>query len=114
MLDKDLLRQIIQFRDDRKWKQFHNPKDLAISISIEAAELLENFQWSGADNIVSRKALDIEEELADVLIYCALMADSLNLDMDEIVHKKLKKMKNIMSINLSEAVRNILNWSSLR
>ena len=61
---------ILKFRDDRNWKQFHTPKDLAISISLEAAELLEVFQWSGTDLVVKEKRDKIEEELADVLIYC--------------------------------------------
>ena len=67
----ETIKQILKFRDDRDWKQFHNPKDLAISISLEAAELLEVFQWSGTD-------------------YCVLMADACGLDIDEIVQEKIK------------------------
>lgn len=90
-MDKlDKLNEIIRkFRDDRCWLQFHNPKDLAISISLEAAELLENFQWSGADLIVDEKKDGIEEELADVLIYSFMLADALGLDVENIVEKKL-------------------------
>jgi NTP pyrophosphatase (non-canonical NTP hydrolase) len=61
MIDPDLISRILQFRDDRNWKQFLNPKDLAISISLEAAELLENFQWSGADLVVSKNSEKIAE-----------------------------------------------------
>ena len=86
----ELQKEILAFRDERNWKQFHNPKDLAISIALEAAELLEVFQWSGSDtSIVSRKE-KIEEELADVMIYCGLMADAVGTDITEIVKKKLK------------------------
>ena len=83
------INQILKFRDDRDWKQFHNPKDLAISISLEAAELLEVFQWSGADVSDKGKQDKIKEELADVINYCVLMADVCGLDLDEIVQEKI-------------------------
>lgn len=85
------IEQVLKFRDDRNWKQFHNPKDLAISISLEAAELLEVFQWSGPDTVCEEKKDKIREELADVLIYCTMMADVCGLDMDEIVRGKLQR-----------------------
>lgn len=69
----------------------HNPKDLAISISLEAAELLEVFQWSAEDVRCEEKKDKITEELADVLNYCILMADTCGLDMDEIIQEKIKK-----------------------
>ena len=71
-------------------RQFHNPKDLAISICLEAAELLEVFQWSAEDVQCEDKKNKIREELADVLNYCILMADVCGLDMDEIVLEKIK------------------------
>jgi NTP pyrophosphatase (non-canonical NTP hydrolase) len=80
-----------KFRDDRDWLQFHNPKDLAISINLEASELLEIFQWSGDDLACENKMNKIREELADVLCYCVLMADRCGLDMDEIICEKMKK-----------------------
>ena len=76
--------------DDRDWKQFHNPKDLAISISLEAAEVLEIFQWSAEDVKCTTKMDKIKEEMAYVVNYCILMADACGLDLDEIVHKKVK------------------------
>ncbi|AUX12169.1 MULTISPECIES: nucleotide pyrophosphohydrolase [Latilactobacillus] len=82
--------KINQFRDARHWRPFHNEKDLALSISLEASELLELFQWKTAEEGVQ----DIErvkEELADVLIYSYMMADNLNLDIDDIIAKKLVK-----------------------
>ena len=75
-MTEETIKQILKFRDDRDWKQFHNPKDLAISISLEAAELLEVFQWSGTDVSNEGQQEKIKEELADVLNYCVLMADA--------------------------------------
>ena len=81
----------IEFRNDRDWKQFHNPKDLAISVSLEASELLELFQWSGADLEAARKKPEMTEELADVMIYCIYMADALNIDIPEAIRNKIDK-----------------------
>ena len=89
MLRDETIRRVIQFRDNRDWRQFHTPKDLAVSLSLEAAELLEVFQWSGTD-LECRDKLDrIREELADVLSYCVLMADVCGLDLDEILNAKV-------------------------
>lgn len=82
----ELIQKILLFRDDRNWKQFHTPENLAKSISIEAAELLENFQW---DNDFNRQ--HVLEELADVMIYSILMADTLDADVVKIMEDKLKK-----------------------
>jgi len=89
-MTQETMKMILKFRDDRDWKQFHNPKDLAISISLEAAELLEVFQWSGADTSGKSKQSKIKEELADVINYCVLMADACGLDIDEIVQEKIR------------------------
>lgn len=89
-MTQETINQILEFRDEREWKQFHNPKDLAISISLEAAELLEVFQWSGADVSADGKMERIREELADVVNYCVLMADACGLDLDEIVREKIE------------------------
>ena len=86
----ETIKQVLKFRDDRNWKQFHNPKDLAISLSLEAAELLEIFQWSADDLECLEKKDKVKEELADVLNYCILMADAYGLDMDEIVSEKVR------------------------
>ncbi|MBR2523455.1 MAG: nucleotide pyrophosphohydrolase [Clostridiales bacterium] len=90
-ISKETYNQVVKFRDDRDWKQFHNPKDLAISISLEASELLEVFQWSGEDVSGEGKMEKIREELADVVNYCILMADACNLDLDEIVQAKIAR-----------------------
>ena len=88
---QETIDEVLKFRDDRNWKQFHNPKDLAISISLEAAELLEIFQWSGKDLVCEEKMDKVKEELADVISYCILMADACKLDIDEIVQAKVKR-----------------------
>ena len=90
---KELIDNIVTFRDARDWKQFHNPKDLAIFISLEAAELLEVFQWSGANTEADneKKIKKIKEELADVLIYSLLMRNDLGLDFSEIVNTKIEE-----------------------
>ena len=90
-MTQETINQVLKFRDDRNWKQFHNPKDLALSITLEAAELLEIFQWSADDTECTNKIDKVKEELADVLCYCILMADRCGLDMDEIVQAKMKR-----------------------
>ncbi|AYW48401.1 nucleotide pyrophosphohydrolase [Tetragenococcus osmophilus] len=88
--NESIMSKINQFRDDRNWRQFHNEKDLAISISIEASELLELFQWKSSTEVKDKKLSRIKEELADVLIYSYMMADNLDLDVEEIISEKLK------------------------
>ena len=75
-MTQETINEVLKFRDDRNWRQFHNPKDLAISISLEAAELLEVFQWSATDVVCENKLEKIKEELADVVNYSILMADT--------------------------------------
>lgn len=101
-MNQETIDQILKFRDDRDWKQFHNPKDLAISISLEAAELLEVFQWSAEDVTCSDKIDKIKEELADVANYCALMADACGLDLDEIIREKIKRNEEKYPIEKSK------------
>ena len=98
-MKKETITQVLQFTEDRNWKQFHNPKDLAISICLEAPELLEVFQWSADDTECSDKIDRIREELADVLNYCILMADAYGLDLDEIILEKLKKNEQKYPVN---------------
>ena len=87
----NLEKRINEFRDERDWRQFHNEKDLAISISLEASELLELFQWSTSAETVQNKHNKIQDELADVLIYSMMLASNLNLDVEEIILNKLEK-----------------------
>ena len=91
MLRDETIARVVKFRDDRNWRQFHTPKDLAISMNLEAAELLELFQWSGTDLECREKRDKVREELADVLSYCILLADVCGLDLDEIMNEKVAK-----------------------
>ena len=90
-MTQETIDMVLKFRDDRNWRQFHNPKDLAISLSLEAAELLELVQWSGTDLECHDKMNKIREELADVVNYAILMADACGLDLDEIVQAKVRR-----------------------
>ena len=85
---KDVILKLRQFRDERDWKQFHNPKDLSLALSIEASELLEVFLWKSSEDADVGK---VKEELADVLAYAFLLADSYDLDISEIVLEKIRK-----------------------
>ena len=91
MLRDETIQRVLRFRDDRNWRQFHTPKDLALSMCLEAAELLEVFQWSGSDLECKEKTGKIREELADVLSYCILMADVCGLDLDTIMNEKVTR-----------------------
>ncbi len=90
-ISENTAEMVLKFRDDRNWKQFHKPKDLALSISLEAAELLECFQWSGSDTGAVGKLDKIREELADVVNYCILMADVCGIDLDDAVKAKIHR-----------------------
>jgi NTP pyrophosphatase (non-canonical NTP hydrolase) len=95
MNDLDILtKKIIDFRNKRNWKQFHNPKDLAISLSLEAAEVLEHFQWKSKEEIeeyVINHKEHIGEELADVLYWVLLFSCDLKIDISKALEKKIKK-----------------------
>ncbi|MDX1587798.1 MAG: nucleotide pyrophosphohydrolase [Oleiphilaceae bacterium] len=86
-MDKAINR-LRQFRDDREWKKFHNPKDLALALSIESGELLEAFLWKSPEEADSES---VKEELADVLIYALLLADSYGLDVERVIMEKISK-----------------------
>jgi NTP pyrophosphatase (non-canonical NTP hydrolase) len=91
---QDLQNKIVAFRDDRNWKQFHNPKDLAISLSLEASELLEHFQWKTADEVqkhLEQNKDDVADELADVLYWVLLIANDLNIDVVAASQRKMDK-----------------------
>lgn len=105
-MKSETIKKIIEFRDSRDWKQYHSGKDLSISISLEASELLEIFQWSKEEVDKLDKLDSIKEELADILIYAVMLADYYNLDLDEIIDNKLiknlKKYPHGKKINLKE------------
>jgi len=84
-MTKDTIERIRKFTEDREWDQFHSPANLAKSIVIEAAELLECFQWSDEEYDLQH----VKEELADVMVYCQNLLDKLGLDADEIINMKM-------------------------
>ncbi|KUP04349.1 nucleotide pyrophosphohydrolase [Bacillus coahuilensis m2-6] len=88
---KDLIQKIVEFRDERGWNSAHNEKDLAISISLEANELLENFQWRSSEEAVAESNQNIKEEMADVLIYLLQLAEKMDIDLEEEAFKKMEK-----------------------
>lgn len=88
----DLTKRIIEFREARDWKQFHNPKDVAISLCLEAAEVLEHFQWKNKEEIekyVVEAKSHIGEELADVLYWVLLMSHDLKIDVIKALNEKM-------------------------
>ena len=88
-----LTQKIVEFRDNRDWKQFHNPKDLALSLVLEASEVLEHFQWKNGEDIgkhVEKNKEDISEELADVLYWILLISHDLGIDIDKSLERKLE------------------------
>lgn len=87
----DIINKIISFRNERDWEQFHNPKDLAISLALEASELLENFQWKSSDEALDTNFENIQDELADVLIYALMLANDLKIDVTAAILNKLEK-----------------------
>ena len=94
-----LIKEIRQFNEERDWNQFHSPENLAKSISIEAGELLECFQWNNKFN-----KDEVCEELADVFTYCIQMAMKLEVDPEEIILKKLDKTKKKYPVDKAKGV----------
>lgn len=84
----DIINVLIKFRNERDWEQFHNPKDLALAINVEAGELLELFLWKNSDEVNSEK---VKEELADVFAYAFLLADKYKLNVKDIILEKIKR-----------------------
>lgn len=90
----DLQKKIVRFRDQRDWKKFHNPKDLAISLQLEASEVLEHFQWKNNDEIekhIKINKKEIGEELADTLYWILLMSHDFEIDIESAFDKKMKQ-----------------------
>jgi NTP pyrophosphatase (non-canonical NTP hydrolase) len=85
---EEITKELLKFRNERDWEQFHNPKDLALAINVEAGELLELFLWKNSENANAEK---VKEELADVFAYAFLLAEKYKLDVKEIVLEKIAK-----------------------
>jgi NTP pyrophosphatase (non-canonical NTP hydrolase) len=95
MISEDLKKKLLEFRKKRDWEKFHKPKDLAVSLVIEASELLENFQWK-TDKEVSEMMKGesfkkVEEEIADIAIYLTYLCNDLDIDVEDVVSNKLEK-----------------------
>lgn len=111
MTIEELQKQVIAFRDERNWKQFHNPKDVALSLSLEASELLENFQWKTSDEAFTINKESITDELADVVIYALLFADEAQIDLAKAVQQKIKK--NALKYPVEKAKGNKSKYTEL-
>lgn len=88
-----LTKQIVDFRDRRDWKQFHNPKDLSLSLVLEAVEVMEHFQWKSPEEIkeyVKNNKGEIADELADVFYWILLISNDLDIDIEEALERKMR------------------------
>lgn len=90
-MKKDSLEKILKFRKVRDWEQYHLPKNLAISLVLEAAEVLELFQWTKDHNLSEERREEMSDELADVYCWLLLLAHDFNIDLDQALEQKLKK-----------------------
>jgi NTP pyrophosphatase (non-canonical NTP hydrolase) len=89
---QDVVRRLRKFRDDRDWQQFHTAKDLALSVSVEAGELLELFQWRAEGEPVTKELVDnVGSEAADVVLYLLLLCDKLGIDLEQAAATKITR-----------------------
>lgn len=86
--NEEIIEALLKFRNERDWEQFHNPKDLALAINVEAGELLELFLWKNADEANKEK---VKEELADIFAFAFMLAEKYHFDVKEIVLEKIKR-----------------------
>jgi len=94
-----IIHELIKFRNERDWEQFHNPKDLALAIAVEAGELLELFLWKSPEDA---KIERVKEELADIFAFAFLLAEKYNLDVEDIVIEKIRKNNDKYPIEKSK------------
>lgn len=90
----DLQKRVVAFRDARDWGQFHNPKDMAVSLILEASEFLEHFQWKSSDEVknhLSKKHDDVSDELADVLYWILLIANDMKINLPRAFERKMAR-----------------------
>lgn len=98
----EIIEKIKKFRDEREWMQFHDPKNMAVSITIEAAELLEHFQWKTKEEVkdyVNENREEISDEIADIAMYLFELANNLNIDLLKAMDNKLKKNESKYPVN---------------
>lgn len=104
---KELIKQIRQFSEERGWEKYHTPKNLAMALSVEAAELLEHFQWvtpQASQNPTEERRLAIRDEIGDIQIYLANLADKLDIDLEKAALDKLKKAEKKYPVELSKNI----------
>lgn len=105
---KDVTEVLLKFRDERNWAQFHNPKDLALALNIEAAELLESFLWKSSEQA---DVESVKDELADVFAFAFLLAEKYNFNVKEIVLEKIEK--NALKYPVSKSTGNAKKYTEL-
>lgn len=111
----ELREKVRKFVDDRDWNKYHNPKDVAMSIAIEAAELLEHFQWvdeNELDETVKERSTDLQDELADIMIYCLSFANAVGIDVSRAVTEKIQK--NESKYPVEEVKGNYKKYTEIR
>lgn len=111
---RNITEKIKKFRDERDWMQFHDHKNMAISIILEASELLEHFQWKNKDEVeiyTKDHKLQVEEELADIALYLFELADNLGVNLSEAMEKKLEK--NAQKYPVEKARGNAKKYTNL-
>jgi NTP pyrophosphatase (non-canonical NTP hydrolase) len=111
---QELTEQILEFRDEREWKQFHNSKDMAISLVLEATELLEHFQWKSTEEVlehIENHRNSVGEELADILYWVLLLSNDLHIDIKAAFQAKMEK--NIKKYPVEKAKGSHKKYSDL-
>jgi len=97
-----LIKELIKFRDERDWKQFHTPRNLATALNIEAAELLDIFRWKLDDNISKEDLEDIKNEVADIYIFLQYFAEKLDINLEKEARIKVKKNRSRYEVSKSK------------
>lgn len=111
----ELRNKVRRFVDDRDWKKYHNPKDVAVSIAIEAAELMEHFQWineNEIDAVVQERIAELQDEIADIVIYCLSFANAIGIDLSQAVTEKINR--NQSRYPIEEVKGNYKKYTELR
>jgi len=109
-----LTKKVIEFRDAREWKQFHNPKDIAVSLALEASEVLEHFQWRNGQDLeeyIKSHKSHLADELADVLYWILLMSHDLDIDIADALEQKL--IKNAEKYTIEKAKGSYAKYDQL-
>lgn len=101
-MDKKILKKILNFRKERNWKQFHLPKNLAISLSLEASEVLELFQWTKDNHLPKEERDQLKKELADTYYWLILLAYEFSIDLDKVLEQKMIENAKKYPIKLSK------------